>query len=75
MVSRPDVQFEVSQQTYNLEPGCMVQSMIGNFIFTSHPIAFVSLFYSCFSRNITNDRYFLNIRGYRASKELTLRTR
>jgi hypothetical protein len=39
-----DVQSEVSQQTYDLEPGCTVHSVTGNFIFTSRPIAPVSLF-------------------------------
>jgi hypothetical protein len=61
---------EVSQRTYGLEPGCMVQSMTGNFIFTSCPIAPISLLYSFFSRNITNDRSFFSIRSYKALREL-----
>jgi hypothetical protein len=31
-------------RTYGLEPGGTVQSVKGNFIFTSHPIAHVFLF-------------------------------
>jgi hypothetical protein len=47
-----------------------VQSVTGNFVFTNHPIAPVSLFYSCFSRKKTNVRFFLSIRGYGTSREL-----
>jgi hypothetical protein len=32
------------ERTYGLEPERTVQSVIGNFIFTSRPIALVSLF-------------------------------
>jgi hypothetical protein len=52
------------------KPRHMVQSVTGNFIFTSCLIALVSLFWSCFSINKTNDRSFLNIRGYGTSREL-----
>ena len=69
-VLRPDVQFDVSQRTYNPEPKHKVQSVTENFIFTSLPIAPVSLFWSCFSRNRTNDWSFLSIQGYGASREL-----
>jgi hypothetical protein len=48
MVSRPDIQFEVSQQMYDLEPGCTVQSVTGDFIFTSRPIASVYLILELF---------------------------
>ena len=61
---------KISKRTYGLKPGCTVQSVIENFIFTSRPIAHVSLFHSCFIRNKTNDRSFLSIRGYGALKEL-----
>jgi hypothetical protein len=67
---KADVRFEVSQRTYSLEPRRTIQSVTRNFIFTSCPIAPVSLFYSCFSINRTNDRCFFNIRGYGASREL-----
>jgi hypothetical protein len=43
-VSRPNVRSEVSQWMYGPKLGCKVQSMTGNFIFTSRPIALVSLF-------------------------------
>jgi hypothetical protein len=56
--------------TYGLEPGRTVQSVTGNFTFTSRLIALVSLFYKCFSRNRTNNMYFLSIRGYGALREL-----
>jgi hypothetical protein len=63
---------KTSKQTYGSKchNGHTVQSVTGNFIFTSHPIAPVSLFYSCFSINRTNDKSFLNIRGYEVSKKL-----
>ena len=70
MISRPNVRSEVSQQTYGLKPDRTVQSVTGNIIFTSHPITPVSLFCSYFSRNRTNDRSFLNIQGYGASRKL-----
>jgi hypothetical protein len=54
---------------YSPEPRCTVHSVIGNFIFINRLIAPISLLQSCFSRNRTNDRYFLSIRGYGASRE------
>jgi hypothetical protein len=59
-------------QMYSLKyrSGHTVQSVTGNFVFTNHPIAPVSLFYSCFSRKRTNDRFFLNIRGCGTSRKL-----
>jgi hypothetical protein len=43
-VSRLDVQSEVSQRTYGPEPKCTIESVTRNFIFTSLPIALISLF-------------------------------
>jgi hypothetical protein len=65
-----DVWSKVSQRTYGPEPKSTIQSLTRNFIFTSCPVALVSLFESCFSRNRTNDRYFLSIRGYEDSRKL-----
>jgi hypothetical protein len=44
MVLGPDVRSKVSQWTYGPEPGHTVQSVTGNFIFTSCLKAHVSLF-------------------------------
>jgi hypothetical protein len=41
---KADVRSEVSQRTYDLEPGHTVQSVARNFIFTSRPIAPIFLF-------------------------------
>jgi hypothetical protein len=48
----------------------VVQSVAENFIFTICPLAHVSLFYSCFSKNIINDKYFFSILGYGTLREL-----
>ena len=39
MVSKLNIWSEVSQRTYSPEPRRMVQSVIGDFIFTSRPLA------------------------------------
>jgi hypothetical protein len=43
------------------EPRRIVQSVIGDFIFTTHPIAHVFLTLEFFGRNKTNKRFFLQI--------------
>ena len=69
-VSKLDIRSKVSQRKYGPEPRHTVQNVTGNFIFTSHPIAHVFLFNSCFSRNRTNDMSFFSVRSYGALREL-----
>ena len=65
---------DVQSQDWTYDPKYhnrrMVKNVIENFIFTNRPTVLVSLFYSCFSKNITNNRSFLSIRDYGASREL-----
>jgi hypothetical protein len=69
-VSRPNAQSEVSQWTYGSELRRVVQSVTGKFIFNNCLIAPISLSCSCFSRNRNNNKSFLSIRGYGASRKL-----
>jgi hypothetical protein len=41
---KADVRSEVLQRTYGPEPGRTIQSVTRNFIFTSCPVALISLF-------------------------------
>jgi hypothetical protein len=65
-----DVRSQDQMYSLKYHSGHTVQSVKRNFVFTSHPIAPISLFYSCFSRKRANDRSFLSIRGCGTSKEL-----
>jgi hypothetical protein len=70
---------KTSEQTYDLEIGRMAQSDIADVRpmcdreFYFHQLSYSSCFLIvklCFTRNRTDDRSFLSIRGYRALREL-----
>jgi hypothetical protein len=69
-VSSSNVRPVVTRWTYGLEPNVRPECDRKTLFYRSSHSSCFLVIELCFSRNITNDRSFLNIRCYEASREL-----